>query len=684
MEQTTPPSRLTRLSLAIRQLLPSLLTMAALALAMLGQRRFSVTDPSSLRAGLMLFLAGALCMILARLSLRPAAEAEGEPPPTTGAQNAQRMHLASWRWLLSFVGALLGAAVVAALWVIPAPPPEGFSYTSYLWSWLLASLLAAAPWFVPQRETAWKTRAIASLRTYRWEIVGLALVTLLAGGLRLADLSNAPYAISGDEGGLGDEVYRVFSGELRNPFALTIYGPYPSMVPFILAIPLRLFGATIGALRLPGALFGTLAIPALWALARPIVGRRAALVAVLFLATLPMHLHYSRVAINVIWDTFFFTGALALFWRGMQRHVQAMWTFALAGLVGGFGQYSYTGSRLLPLLLFSFLLYLAVFDLEWLKSKARGILLMALVFAVDAGPLYLYAAQHPDDFNARINAVGVFQSGWLENETAIRGEDKFPILWDQFRRALFGFAFFPDRTSSWGADTPLAPTLLSLGLFLGLIISLRHWRDPAMVLLHGWFWSIILSAGTLTVNPPTSNRLVGLTPVLCLFAALGWQGMAKALAQACPPPRQRMAQTVVLALFAGLASLEGVRAHERHLENNLFGGPEVLEATMIGHRLAELPPDSTLVMLMAPRLYSDISPLKFLTPKYTRVDIVEPLTEPPADPSDGSGDLLFIVLPERVNEAGYIQQAFPDSTMREVRRENQDQTLLYYEILVER
>ncbi|MGH2544301.1 MAG: glycosyltransferase family 39 protein, partial [Ardenticatenaceae bacterium] len=373
-------------------------------------------------------------------------------------------------------------------------------------------------------------------------------------------------------------------------------------------------------LRILSALLGTLAIPALFAFARQVAGRRVALSAALLLATFPMHLHYSRIAVFNVWDTFTYPATLAALWWGMRHDEQGSWPFVLAALVAGFGQYPYTGSRLLPLLVGLFLVALSLFEPDRLRGKVHGIFVMILLFAVIAAPHYLYGFRHPDEFNARINQVGILQSGWLAQEAAARGEGTLPVLWDQFRRALFGFGFFHDRSASWGAGAPLTLPLLSIGLFFGLVVTLRRLSEPAVWLIHGWFWAVILAGGMLTLSPPTSNRLVAATPVVCLLAAIGWNAAAVSLARARPRPEQRMTAPLLLALFAGVIAFTGIRAHQRYLASNRYGGTEALIATLAAQELLTRPSDTTLVMVGAPRLYSDISPLAFLTTGRGRTD----------------------------------------------------------------
>ena len=146
-------------------------------------------------------------------------------------------------------------------------------------------------------QSVWQEQARAWWRIYRLEMICLLLITCLGGWLRLSDLANTPFTINGDEGSIGLEVMRVVKGDITNPFAL-IWGSMSSLYAFMLAIPTRLFGPSIQVFRFSSALIGTLAIPVLFILARLIKNAPVALTAALFLATFPMHIHYSRIEVG--------------------------------------------------------------------------------------------------------------------------------------------------------------------------------------------------------------------------------------------------------------------------------------------------------------------------------------------------------------------------------------------------
>lgn len=702
MDENQPTSSPRQYKRYVLKVAPACLALFALLLGWQGQRLFDRQHLSTLPHGMIYFCLAVLSLLLARLIYHwshyalPSWWFKGESLAKEDSPSAKEPTLAS---TISYLPWRLGATLLALLILVTIlvslsgidHNDASLSFTGYFWAWVMACTLVVGAWWIPfPNWSAWPERMTRFLLLHRWEMIVLLLITLLGGWLRLNHLADAPFTINGDEGSIGLEVMRVVKGELKNPFTL-IWGPLPSLYAFVLAVPMRLFGPSIQVLRFSSALIGTLAIPALFVLARVMnrssKGRSIALTAALFLATFPMHIHYSRIEVGgSIWDTVLFTAALAAFWYGIQQEKDKIWPFVVAALCAGLDQYAYTGSRLLPLLLLLFAFYLALFDQNRLKDKTIGLLIMILLFCVISGPIYLHGYYYPDEFNARINQTGILQTGWLDAEAELRGESRLSILGDQFRRALFGFAYLSDRAETWGPNSPLAPPLLSLGLFLGLFLSLRHWRHSAIIMLQGWFWGVILTAGMLTLHPPTSNRLVVITPVVCLFAAIGWQMMAQALAPlflfSFEQQHAKATTWGVLALLAGLTALSGVRAHTAYLADNNYGGGNAFVATQIGYDLAEQATDTTLIMLGAPRIYSDISPLLFLTPDYARQDIYDILNAPPTD-LPANTRLMFAVLPERASDLVFIQQAFPNGQLKERRAENRDD-VLYYQVIVEK
>ncbi|MCZ7571987.1 MAG: glycosyltransferase family 39 protein [Ardenticatenaceae bacterium] len=668
---------------------PALLVALAVLLALLGQYQFTRT-PQPLSSALLLFTLAVVCLLAAERLAQPTRGAEALRDPAAGEEgSAADLSRASalprlgpavlarkWRWVLTGVALLLGAWVVWALSRKPLP----LNKSGPVVPWLLACALLVAAW--GERPRTGRVRAWLSC--HRDELAVLTLVTLAALGLRLWQLGNGPFTLSGDEGSIGLELRRILEGELRNPFTLG-FGPFPTLSFFVEVVPAWIVGLNAWTLRLPNALLSTLAVPALYALGGQLFGRRTALAAALLLASYQVHLHYSRVALHVAADTFFFTATMAVLIYGL-RHRTGPWLFVLAGLLAGADQYVYTGSRLLPLLIVAFLGLLVLVAPEWVAGQRTNLLVLALTFLVVAGPILLVAIQHPNDYNARINQVGIIQSGWLAREREIRHQGTLPILLDQFRRALFGFSFYQDRTVSYGSGGPLANAPMAILLYLGLGLSLLRWQQSGFALLSLWFWGGLIGGGALTVNPPTSNRLVAITPAVVLLAAVALSESARLLAVALDvhrPRRWALAVTLVVAVF--LALLDARFYFQKYLPSHRFGGGEALIATQLGYDLARLSPAPHLYFFGPPRMWSGFSTLVFLAPEVPRDDVVEPLTTPEA--LDRlvrlDRDAFFIFLPERAGERALVARRYPSGEMREARSPD-DRKVIYYWYFVPR
>jgi len=95
-----------------------------------------------------------------------------------------------------------------------------------------------------------------------------------------------------------------------------------------------------------------------------------------------------------------------------------------------------------------------------------------------------------------------------------------------------------------------------------------------------------------------------------------------------------------------------------------YGSPNGETATMMGHYLQELEPETQVYFLGAPRMYWSFGTMSFLAPHVSGQDVVEPLNAPPDFVDDGSG-AVFLFLPERTGELAWVEQAFPDGHLKE-------------------
>ncbi|MGD8398365.1 MAG: glycosyltransferase family 39 protein, partial [Anaerolineae bacterium] len=505
----------------------------------------------------------------------------------------------------------------------------------------------------------------ASSRTLQrdwWlELATIAGLTLLALLLRVAALDRVPFTIGGDEAWHGLLARQVLHGELRNPFNMG-YMSMPTGFYWPLSWSMWLIGQGVVGLRLPAVLVGTATVPLLYLFARDLWGRRTATLAAAFLAGYDYHIHYSRLGANNVWDPLFVLVVLWMVDRGLGalREDRAgdgayRW-FLIGGLVMGLSLYFYTGARLLPLLVGSYAAFV------WLRGaldgkapRARtiawGLVLVTVAFLIAAGPMLSYALSHPDQWNARINQVGILQSGWLEREPGLTGKTTARILAEQFLHAAGAFHVFADRTVWYGADRPLLGFLPGILALLGMAWAIARWRQRRYFLLLLWFWAAIVTGGMLTESPPSSQRLVIAIPTIALLVAVGLERIVRLASRILALDRRW--ERAILALLVVISVVGSVHYYfAEFTPQRRYGSENGETATMIGYYLRDLVQhgeDYHVYFFGAPQIYWSFGTMTFLAPSVTGEDVVEPLRAPP-DFVQAGGDALFVLLPHRAGE----------------------------------
>src|SRR5262249_5878665 len=154
-----------------------------------------------------------------------------------------------------------------------------------------------------------------------------------------------------------------------------------------------------------------------------------------------------------------------------------------------------------------------LWDARW------GLALLALGFILGFGPLLRFFLTHRDDFTARLAIVGIFQSGWFEQQRA-QGLGMFTILLNQVRDSFGAYIFQPDRSTWYDPKIPLLDRTSAVLFIFGLASALSCWRRMEMALLLTWIVGAAIFGGVLLTDTPESPRFVMTAPALCLLVAL--------------------------------------------------------------------------------------------------------------------------------------------------------------------
>lgn len=621
---------------------------------------------------IMLFLAIGLFFLAFRRVEKTA------PSPSAGANNKAASDLppssiiggvlkevAGWRIVLFCVSVALTFVLLSRLLTL-----ERASYTVEVLLWLgsigLFVLSVAQPMSRPREDWSlwWEM--------HRNTVLIMTLIIGAAFVLRVWRLDTIPSTLGGDEASQGLEALRVLAGEIRNPFTTGWLG-VPTMSFFFQSITIKLLGPTMMALRLPWVFVGTATVLLMFWLVNRLYRLPLALTTTALLATYHYHIHYSRLGSNQIADPFFMALALLFLYRARDRKSPLDW--AMTGIVVGVAQYFYAGARLTIVVIALCIFYFFWLDrTRWarLRDTLGGAFTVAASFIITAAPMIQYAYRFPNDYNARVNMVGIFQSGWLENEMVVRGVSMWTLLWEQFQYAFFAFNVFPDHTVWYGSPKPLMDGIWAILFLLGLLYAtfrlLPPHPEPKLFPFVAWWWSGMFLGGILTENPPSTQRLIVLAPPACFFVGLVLWRTVQYLQDALLEKKNTRYTVPTLLLCVLVLSWFSVRWYFLSFTPlNVYGSRNGEIATEVGFFLADtLQPEQRVVFLGPPVLYLGFASIPYLAPQAQRgIDLHEPLTQPPSLDSLGlsvNQQPLFIAGPWRVQELDLVEQAFPGGT----------------------
>ncbi len=554
-------------------------------------------------------------------------------------------------------GLLAASLVVSGLAFGLAALPETSGWPALLaWAAGIALFLAAGHRLDLGRVA--DVEVAETIAYARWEWAALLALTLAALALRAWNIAGVPANFGGDEGEMGMVARSVLSGEATEPF-VTGWLSHPMLWFYLQAGALLVFGNNVAGLRMLSALLGTAAVPMLYVFARPLYGRSVALAAAALLAVYHFHIHFSRLGVNNIADPLLALAAFAAFFHGYRRASLA--GFALAGVLLGLGMHFYMGARLAPLIVMGVLAHQLVFDRARLMRLRHHILMMVAGYLVGFGPLLSFFIAHPEDFTARLAVVGVFQSGWFEEQVSA-GESPLALLVGQLYNGFGAYTFLPDQGAWYDPLMPLLDPVSAALFFLGLALAVVRIRRPGPALLLGWVAGASLFGGVLIVNLE-SPRFVTTAPALCLLVALGLQQIGSLAGWALR--RRPAARWAVVAVgVAALAAWNFSFYFWEYTPRRIYGWLNTEVATAIGVYARDLPGDTFVYLFGPPRIYLGNGTISFLAPAMRGEDVDEPIASPDDLPPlpDGARP-VFIFLPERLGELDIVQQRYPGGEM---------------------
>jgi 4-amino-4-deoxy-L-arabinose transferase-like glycosyltransferase len=560
----------------------------------------------------------------------------------------------------------LGLGIAFAISATLAAGFELFMHNSWIAviSWFLGIILILLG--------SWK-RSENFFSLSKQTLIWVGFFFVLGFAIRGFDTTNIPRILTGDESSSGLSAVGFLEGSFNNLFTVGWYS-FPSFYYYIQSISISLLGQTAAALRIPSAIVGGLTTASIYLLGRYLYDHRKGLLAALFLSGFHLHVHFSRIGLNNIWDGLWFVLTLGALWLGWHRNRRGF--FLLAGLCLGFSQYFYTGARMLLGVIPLWLIVVTLFNWKKLKDNYINLILMVLITLIVILPLAWYFINHPNQFLApfaRVKTFGV----WMENEITLQNKKPWQIMINQMSLSLQSFISIP--IMFWyPAGVPLIRSTSSGVFFIGLGLLLLRIKDSRTWLLFFWMAAFVL-AGGLSVPVPAAQRLVGVTPVCALIIGFAVGEIADLLTKLW---EKRAAvfniAAIIVILILVISDINFYFLEFTPLASLGAGNGQV--AQTLAYYLQEKSEDWQVAFFGVPRMgYHSISSLSYLAPHIEGVNMDHPWGSD-QNPELTSDHVIFVFLPNHEDNLRAIQEAYPTGELAEEYESDGDLLYWYYEV----
>jgi hypothetical protein len=620
-----------------------------------------------------LWPSGTICLILALVGFVYGMRQLEKSPFTPEELDILRPLLPTFLlWLIVLVLSFI--SVFYAADNFKSPETDRVAAIAFVGSVLLG--LLAVWWKALRSGNRHPLRWITANRVETGILVGILLLAFL---LRTIDMTSHPYPWSGDEASVGMEAIRILRGEVTNFFD-TGWSSQSNWSFVPTAVTEWIFGKNILAIRVTSAVAGTLAVLFVYLFGREMFNPAIALLAGAFLATLPYHIHFSRVGVANVVDSLV---SAAMFWliaRGINKD-DARYYYT-AGAVAGLSIYTYAGTRLVLILASLTFVFLILRQRRYLPAHWQHLSVFAGGTIISAAPQAAYFARHPDMFVGRFGQEGIFLNGWLTVQVASTGRSAAEILFNQFARTTLVFIASPAPGNFFNSPEPYLTVIGSVLFLSGMAYALSHLLETRYFILLIWFWTVILLGGILTLNPPANTRMLMTTPAVALLLAIGAFIILEYL-QKFNLIKQR-AFTPVLVALSLLLIFQNVNYYMFTYRTNMYFQDANGEYAMeVGEMARSLSREYSIYILGEPRIFSSFPTLAFLTPDNFRIDL-------------GAGNIgvfgvapgekaAFFAIPENRALLSMVMEKYPGGKTGYVyRKPKPDEILFEYYILSQR
>ncbi len=447
---------------------------------------------------------------------------------------------------------------------------------------IIAVVLMFAPrWNIPAVMIRTWQRVMRFPRRETATFVILLLIIAFGAYARLQFIDLSPPEMTSDHVEKLLDAQDVARGELR--VFMEQNGGREIAHFYLLALLDKIPGVDLNfmALKLLAVLEALVTIPVMWWLGREWIGEREPRLGNLFGLTLALvlalsywHQELSRIALRIVLTPL--VGSLLLIYLVRIMRYNRRADYIRAGLVLGFGLYTYQAVRMMPLLVIAAVVIAVLFNVRRLSTLrayvVNFIVLVAISFAIFV-PLFRYSVQYPQLFWSRtsgrllgpeqierVNEVGqlIIEEPSLNTRLAALGES-LNQLTENMVNALLMFNYRGDVIYLHNVpDYPHLDPLLGAFLIMGLggwLVWMFRRRDPADWLLLPGILILLLPTALSIALPrenPSATRASGALPLVMILVAFGIVTLVLLVHRIMPARRTLLRQAVTGVMALGL------------------------------------------------------------------------------------------------------------------------------------
>jgi 4-amino-4-deoxy-L-arabinose transferase-like glycosyltransferase len=383
----------------------------------------------------------------------------------------------------------------------------------------------------------------------------LFLILLLGFVLRIVYINKIPYGFTPDEASYGYDAYSILKTGKDQwghsfPLVLESFGDFkPPLYSYVLIPFVWLFGLEKWVIRIPNAIFGTLAIYVTYLLviklfeyldtkknrSRITNYRLPAILAALLLAISPWHIMMSRGAFEANLTTFFLPLGIYFFLKGLKKSKYLI----LSAFVFGINLFSYHSAKLVTPLIVVALVFIYWNDIRRLGTNKLikpviffgfFVLLTVYTFTQGAGARVVDVNIFNNSLQAAAHERTIAIQGGMNPSIARLFHNKYQFALRKFSTTYFQyispqFLFTQGPGEATYGMVPGRGVLywFELPLLVGFLIFLvKNWKHKLSRLLVVWILVAPIPAA-LAVGPGyAANRAVIMLPAIQVASSMGF------------------------------------------------------------------------------------------------------------------------------------------------------------------